>query len=228
MKERKCGQWSTQKKRAVLAVVIALLALLAVPVLAWLYMQRSIETITKINMPYALRIGAGDTQDIKQLELSNIDVSGGEGKDVVFCVYSSEAGKNYHLQLAHTTNIGFKYQIYKAAMADGEGTDESIRYLGKQYTKREALKGKYLNQNEDGYATNTYHEKTYGKYGAENVQKSAEPLYWRTTNEEILPKTEDSTGYYVNYYILHISWDSTVQNNKETDMIYLMAGSVAS
>ena len=50
MKERKCGQWSTQKKRAVLAVVIALLALLAVPVLAWLYMQRSIETITKINM----------------------------------------------------------------------------------------------------------------------------------------------------------------------------------
>ena len=34
----------------------------------------------------------------------------------------------------------------------------------------------------------------------------------------------DKNGNYVNYYILHITWDETVQNNKETDMIYIMAG----
>lgn len=40
-----------QKNRAIFAAVLAALALLAVPVLAWLYMQRSMETITKINSP---------------------------------------------------------------------------------------------------------------------------------------------------------------------------------
>ena len=79
-KQKKCGQLSVRKKRAITAVIIALAALLAVPVLAWLYIQRSMETMTKVNMPYAIKIGAGDTQSIQQMELSNIDVSGGAGK----------------------------------------------------------------------------------------------------------------------------------------------------
>ena len=95
-----------QKNRAVFAAVLAALALLAVPVLAWLYMQRSMETITKINMPNALLIGAGDAKPIQQLELGNIDVSETSSyKDVVFCVYSEKPGIKYYLQLAHTTNI---------------------------------------------------------------------------------------------------------------------------
>ena len=96
------------KNRAVFAAVLAALALLAVPVLAWLYMQRSMETITKINMPNALLIGAGDAKPIQQLELGNIDASEtNKSKDVVFCVYSEKPGLSYYLQLAHTTNIGF-------------------------------------------------------------------------------------------------------------------------
>ena len=45
-------------------------------------------------------------------------------------------------------------------------------------------------------------------------------------SKEVLPDKDkkDDTGYYVNYYILHISWDENVKNNKETDMIYIMAG----
>lgn len=219
-KKAKTKKRPTRKTRAMLAVAAAVLALLVVPIFAWLYMQRSIETITKVNMPNALRIGAGDTQPIQQLELSNIDVSGKtKSKDVVFCVYSEQEGKKYHLQLAHTTNIGFTYEIYKASMdASGE-----ISYLGNQYKKGNLLAGKYLN-NDNGHATSAYHNTTYGNYS--NVQISAEPLYWKTDVQEALPYDPDTndSGFYVNYYILHISWDENVQNNKETDMIYLMVG----
>ena len=225
--EKKVSQksWSARKKRAILAVIAAALALLVIPVFAWLYMQRSMETITKVNMPYALLIGAGDAKPIQQLELSNIDVSGAQKyKDVVFCVYSEKSSKSYYLQLAHTTNIGFKYVIYKASRSAADASaGDVVSYLGKQYKKENLLAGSYLNKDKNSdNATNTYHEITYGEYSS--VQKSAEPLYWKTASQEKLPKEKDDTTYYVNYYILHISWDENVQNNKETDMIYLMAG----
>lgn len=216
----------TRKKRVVISVILAFSALLALPVFAWLYMHRSMETITKVNMPNALLIGAGDAKPIQQLELSNIDVSGAQKyKDVVFCVYSTKPGLDYHLQLAHTTNIGFSYEIDKASI-ETEAANGSIFYLGDYYRKGDKLAGIYLNkETTNNYATEAYHEKTYGEYN--NVQVSAEPLYWKTTNQEKLPdemQTPDENGNYVNYYILHITWDETVQNNKETDMIYIMAG----
>ena len=217
-------KWSRRKKRAIAAVVVAALALVVLPVFAWLYMQRSMETITKVNMPYALLIGAGDAKPIQQLQLSNIDVSASKSKDVVFCVYSERPSKSYDLQLAHTTNIGFTYEIYTATLADSNASSENVvSYLGKQYIKENPLIGSYLNKDENSdHATNTYHNITYGEY--KNVQKSAEPLYWKTTSQETLPEKQDDTTYYVNYYILRILWDENVQNNKETDMIYLMAG----
>ena len=222
-------KWSGRKKRAIAAVAAAALALVVLPVFAWLYMQRSMETITKVNMPYALLIGAGDAKPIQQLELSNIDVSGTQKyKEVVFCVYSEKPSKSYYLQLAHTTNIGFKYEIYKASRSAADASTENenvVSYLGKQYIKGEQLTGSYLNKDGNSdHATDKYHEITYNKYEKTHVQKSAEPLYWKTTSQETLPKGKDDTTYYINYYILHISWDENVQNNKETDMIYLMAG----
>lgn len=220
-KQKKDWKQERRKRRAIWAVGSAALVLLAVPVLAWLYMQRSMETITEIKKPEILSIKAGDMQDIEQLELGTIDVSGDQKtKDVVFCVYSAEQGKSYYLQLAHTTNIGFTYSISKAS--PNAGSD--ITYLGKQYKKGESLQGRYLNLAEDQkHATGTYHATTYGTY--DKVQQAAEPLYWKSNVQETLPKKEEkSEEFYVNYYILHISWDETVQNNKETDMIYLMAG----
>ena len=222
-KQKKDWKQERRKRRAIWAVVSAALVLLAAPVLAWLYMQRSMETITEIKKPEILSIKAGDMQDIEQLELGTIDVSGDQkSKDVVFCVYSAEAGKRYYLQLAHTTNIGFTYSIYKASAPTENG---NITYLGKQYQKgEEPLPGGYLNLADDRkHATNTYHETTYEKY--DHVQQAAEPLYWKSNEQETLQDMQDANGeFYVNYYILHISWDETVQNNKETDMIYLMAG----
>ena len=222
-KQKKDWKQERRKRRVIWAVASAALVLLAVPVLAWLYMQRSMETITEIKKPEILSIKAGDMQDIEKLELGTIDVSGDQkSKDVVFCVYSAEPEKSYYLQLAHTTNIGFKYSIYKSS-APIEGGN--ITYLGKQYQQKEQLSGEYLNlAGDQKHATNAYHATTYGEYG--NVQQAAEPLYWKSNVQEKLPDTQqDATEeFYVNYYILRISWDATVQNNKETDMIYLMAG----
>ena len=219
-KERKQDRkkLSRRKKKAVLAVMVSVLALLVMPVMAWLYMQRSMETVTKINMP-ALFIGAGDAKPIQELELSNIDVSAEQKyKDIVFCVYSTKPGQSYNIQLAHTTNIGFTYTIYKASLAHLDG---EVSYLKERYKKGNELAGKYLNKDDNGYATNKYHETTYDTYT--NVQAAAEPLYWRTTDKEMLPGSVHN-GNYINYYILHISWDKDVQDNKETDMVYLMAG----
>ena len=105
--------------------------------------------------------------------------------------------------------------------------DESVFYLGDYYRKGDPLAGKYLNkETESNYATKDYHKKTYEEYS--HVQKSAEPLYWKTASREktsgLKRQKPDKNGNYVNYYILHITWDETVQNNKETDMIYIMAG----
>lgn len=225
MKKADKKKWSTKKTWAVTAIAMALLALLIVPVFGWMYMERSMETMTKINIPYALKLGAGNTRPIQELELSNIDVSGEQKyKDIVFCVYSSQENREYDLQLAHTSNIGFTYNIYHASK-DENG---SVNYLKENYSQGADLKGSYLNK-QDGskYATERFHETTYDSYNS--VQISAEPLYWKTTDKQILNEknrastTIDKDTYYVDYYILRISWDDTVQNNKETDMIYIMA-----
>ena len=100
-------------------------------------------------------------------------------------------------------------------------SDGEVSYLKERYKKGNELAGNYLNKGGNGYATNKYHETTYATYT--KVQAAAEPLYWRTTNKETLPGSVHN-GNYINYYILHISWDKDVQDNKETDMVYLMAG----
>lgn len=225
MKKADKKKWSTKKTWAVTAIAMALLALLIVPVFGWMYMERSMETMTKINIPYALKLGAGNTRPIQELELSNIDVSGEQKyKDIVFCVYSSQENREYDLQLAHTSNIGFTYNIYHASKDDSG----SVNYLKENYSQGDELKGSYLNKKDGSkYATDRFHGTTYDSYNS--VQISAEPLYWKTTEKQTLNKTTsaittiDKDTYYVDYYILRISWDDTVQNNKETDMIYIMA-----
>lgn len=236
--QSRCRKHFRQKKHGAAALAISAVALFVIPVLAWFYFQKSLQTVTKINEPNPLVIGAGDARDITQLELSNIDVSEGTYRDVVFCVYSSKEDIQYHLQLAHTTNIGFAYTIYpadKAGNADvsGQQNQASVDYLGKTYyfNPQAPVAGKYLNQAEGSSAyaeqTGQYHDKTYpisggGEGSYSYVQKNAEPLYWKTDTPLSL-LSQDDTGHFINYYVLRISWENTVQNNKETDMIYLMA-----
>lgn len=221
------------QKRVVIAVALLLLLSLGSipPVLAWFSYQKSIQTVTLIRDPNALVIGAGNAQAIRELELGNIDVTvQPRYRDVVFCIYSRSSNP-YLLQFAHTTNIDFQYTIFPAQKGEGGGSS-GIDYLNNRYTfdSGTPLAGGYLNRREEtglAFETGTYHKKTYATddaLGAAyiNVQSNAEPLYWRSANAVAFPTEKNEDGYYISYYVLRVSWDESIVNNKETDMVYLM------
>lgn len=194
---------------------------------AWFTYQRKISTITKINAPTALIIGAGEKESSQNIDIGEINVEDEtKKKDFVFCVYSDDSVSKYKLQLAHTTNIDFTYTLFPAQEqsggTDAEYTDESGNVHN--YSKSgSALTGAYLNLNSDGKTANdSLHKESYESYN--KVQKNAEPLYWQTS-EAINPTKNNGQGF-VDYYILEISWNDDVLNNKETDMIYITAGIV--
>lgn len=224
-----------KKKQMIAAAAVTVLLLLTISVMAWLYYQRSMETATRIQEPNALMIGEGDQQEIWKMDLGNIDVNQKQQyKDIVFCVFGFEQ-LSYQLELAHTTNIGFTYEIFPAEKNSSGSVSDAE---GMKYNETEnALSGQYLNPDSSdtkiAQPTGTYHNRTYAKINGgdgsyDTVQKHAEPLYWRNTNTLTLSTQKSTTGVYIDYYILHISWDNTFQNNKETDMVYLMAERVAS
>lgn len=200
---------------------------------AWFTNQRKLDTMTRVNSPTSLCIGAGAKEDSANIDMGGIDVTDpAEKKDFVFCVYSDDTVGSYKIQLAHTTNIDFTYKIYKAAESEGTpiaGDNVVVYYdesnLAHYYIKdSEVVPGRYLNQDtaDTTIADKSLHEKSYGGYDL--VQKNAEPLYWQNT-DPIEHQASEIT--FVDYYILEVSWDSTkVSNDKETDIVYLTAGMV--
>lgn len=197
-----------------------------VTVYAWFTNQRKLATVTRVNAPSALVIGAGVKESSININLGSIDVEDeSKKKDFVVSVYSDNSVEKYKLQLAHTTNIDFAYTIYKADESMSYSGDGCVEYVDEAgnthyYTKNgEALAGRYLNLN-GKIADKSLHDKSYDEYN--EVQKNAEPLYWQTENE-IQPTNNSSSGF-LDYYILEISWNENVSNNKETDMVYLTVG----
>ena len=204
-------------------ILLSSALLITIPTLAWFYYSRSMQSVAMIKIPDDLTIGEGDMKPSLEIDLSQIDITEGTEKNIVFCVYS-KLNKNYNLQLAHTTNIGFQYRIFKAQKNESGIIEDNN---GEKYKTQGDLSGTYINKDDKtGIANNTYHDITYSGYGA--VQSNAEPLYWKTTESIGFDSYKDN-GYYVNYYILNISWNGlNLTNNKETDMVYLMAESAAS
>lgn len=223
---RKNKAGAVRKPLVIGAAVVAAVAALSVTVYAWFTNQRRLDTITKINAPTSLSIGAGAKEDSVYIDMGGIDVESGNEKHFVFCVFSDETAENYKIQLAHTTNIGFEYEIYKAVAGSGYVENYDVLYTAQDgqnyyYTKGETLSGGYINRDPVSLiADNTYHEKSYGNYS--QVQKNAEPLYWQS-KPAITPSNIVGTGF-VDYYILRVSWASDVKNDKETDMVYITAG----
>lgn len=73
-------------------------------------------------------------------------------------------------------------------------------------------------------ASNLYHSETYDTYS--NVQTYAEPVYWQSDSIQSVPSTNASwlNKPFFKTFILEISWDPTkVQNDKETDLVYIAA-----
>lgn len=212
-----------KKRQLVIAVSLSVVLLVALPVYAWFTHKRSVALTTKINAPTQLYITAGNKESVANLEMADIDVENGSYKDFVFGIGGTDV-QNYQIQLAHTTNIPFEYEIYRAkSVSETDKSAEAVVYVSDSdgtfyYDKLgdSPISGKYINR--DGseiLANSTLHEKSYDSYG--NVQKNAEALYWQSVDLSVTD-TEDP---FCDYFIIRVKWNDKVQNNKETDMVYL-------
>lgn len=206
MSRKKAMRFPRLPLLAVLAVAIMLLT--AAGTLSWMSYARTLQSVTTIEVPTLSLKGCNSVT--LPIDIGEIDASTPGSKVSMFRVEST-LDTGYLVQLAHTTNIPLSYVIYPTA----EGGTSQITEGGETYSYGAPLSGRYLNR--DGAVANgSLHEITYGSYG--NVQKNAEPLYWQS--DPLVSNSVDG----VDYYVLVVSWGGGMENNKETDMIYLTAG----
>ncbi len=238
------------KIQFVIAFVLTVLLIVTAPTLAWFSHKRSVSRLTEIKIPNTLHISSAHREDVINIDLGDINVQeeiDGKlvlSKDTVFCVAGGKDIKNYIIQLAYTTNIPFTYTIYKATelteIPQDGNSDSYVAYVSDDnqtfyYQKGEEVKLTVLNDsNGDGIADSegTEHNITYGDDSAENayssdyIQKNAEPIYKQSG---VFNAVHDlSTGEFADYYILEVTWNESLKNEKETDMIYISAKESAS
>lgn len=219
------------------ALVIS--ALLLVVSYGWFYIQREMTTTAWIKAPIVLDIRAGNDQDIKYLDMGNIEVGEGKdgSKDYVFCVYGKPVD-NYSLQLAYTTNIAFHYDVYRADLVeDGLGTVVFESPKNKATFKKDeapVISGLSMNEiNGKGESPTKYqsHALSYGDEKKANivdkskVQDNNEPLYFLAEENGVKvmrPRNIIKNEYFIDYYVIHVSWKAgEVHEDKETDIVYL-------
>lgn len=109
----------SKKIQLIMASLLTVFLLIAIPVFAWFSLSSKVETLIKIKAPTTLDIKSGHAYSIQYLDLSDIDVtdvdnSGNGHKDYVFAVKAGNSSA-YDIQLAHTTNIPFTYTLYRAS-----------------------------------------------------------------------------------------------------------------
>lgn len=215
--KEKLEKW--QKLQLILALIATAVLAVMVGTQAWLTYVRRLETAASVDMPNLI-IQGPDGLDTAPIELGDIDVFKDRSQQYVFSIVAINA-TNYRLQLAHTTNIPLTYRIYRAEMKDTAitpGPDEIP--VGEHtycYDRSKPLSGEYLNlkQSNPQKADDTKLGASYGNYG--NVHQDAKPLYW-----ESKPAVQViNTTYERHYYVLDVSWNGGLMNNKETDIVYL-------
>lgn len=115
-----------KKIQLAIAIICTLICIIGIPVYSWFKMQREIARFERIDSPDALYITAAHKENSIYLKMGGIDVTAcwknNEGepteeradhKDYVFSVAGNYVD-SYTLQLAHTTNNKYTYQIYEA------------------------------------------------------------------------------------------------------------------
>lgn len=239
---------NTQKIEFILASLCSLLLIIGVPVFAWFYYANNLETMTQIKEPDNLDIRAGNFDPIINLELSNIDIEAMKKNETsqyyVFSVSAGDYKINYNIQLAHTTNIPFKYTIWRATKVSGSGENivayhpldnaDEVTYYQKDNSPLvlTPLNADAGNASHYGrviaQSSGDYYVKTYS--GVDLPEIYAVPMYLKTAE----PITPTEKGDH-DYFILQLDWDDAaategafaqwnkVENNKETDIIYISA-----
>ena len=208
---------------------------------AWFYSHWEMSTTAWIKAPIVLDIRAGNDQDIKYLDMGNIEVGEESGsKDYVFCVYGKPVD-NYSLQLAYTTNIAFHYDVYRADLdKDGNiifkaSTGDEVKF--KKLDDKKVINGLSMNEiiaANKSPAKYQSHALSYGDEKKENivdkkkVQDNNEPLYFLAKENGVnvmRPRNLiHNNEEFLDYYVIHVSWKKgEVHEDKETDIVYLTA-----
>ena len=235
------SKYKKQKRRLIMSgAALVISGLLLVVSYAWFYTQREMSTAAWIKAPVVLDIRAGNDQDIKYLDMGNIEVGETDGyKDYVFCVYGKPID-NYSLQLAYTTNIAFHYEVYRVDLSDNgdivfQSPENSARF--KRVNDIPVIIGLSMNEikaNNESPAKYQSHALSYGDEKKENIVESSkvqannEPLYFLAEENGVKvmkPRNilNNNTDF-LDYYVIHVSWKAgEVHEDKETDIVYLTA-----
>ena len=232
-----------KKKRKLILSGAALVisALLLAISYAWFCTQREMTTAAWIKAPIVLDIRSGNNQDIKYLDMGDIEVGEGKAgsKDYVFCVYGKPVDY-YSLQLAYTTNIAFHYDVYRANLVENESGEVTFESPDNKatfnITDNPVIKGLSMNEikaNKESPAKYQSHDLSYGDEKKENivertkVQDNNEPLYFLAEENGIKvmkPRNIIEGKEFLDYYVIRVSWKAgEVHEDKETDIVYLTA-----
>ena len=267
----KRNKLSTFKKiQLAAAILITLAAIVVIPVYAWFSQQRVLAELQMIKSPDLLYLTAANAEAVINLDMSGINVDATkvvDGNEVnvtsklfPFCV-AGDYVPTFTLQLAHTSNNPFKYEIFEGEVyaseseAQARGKDYveynvtynltgvnildldrdsetagDILYIVKGSSLQSGsasntggFTGAYLNMsNDDRTATTRYLEECYGNYT--NYTSYELPLYWQCSGIQSVPDLTEHGNTFFKTFIIEVSWETDeVSNNKETDIVYLMA-----
>ena len=221
------------KNKAWLIGIIISVAVCSFITYAWITDLRGLNTYVQIEKPVELAISGGHAENFEFIDLGDIKITGNTENEhyYVFSVVGKNEQFDYDLQLSHTTNIPYKYEIYKAT----ENNSGSIIYYSSvdgreyKYLKGAKVDGAYINASttdtDPPLANGEKKDESYPNDYA-NIQKHAVPLHWL---EENITPTENSEnaekGYsFVDYYVLRVYWGTgAITENKETDILYIIA-----
>ena len=232
-----------KKKRKLILSGAALVvsALLLAISYAWFCTQREMTTAAWIKAPIVLDIRSGNDQDIKYLDMGDIEVGEGKAgsKDYVLCVYGKPVDY-YSLQLAYTTNIAFHYDVYRADLVENGSGKVTFESPGNKATfdivGSPVISGLSMNEikvKNESPAKYQSHDLSYGDEKKENivartkVQANNEPLYFLAEENGIKvmrPRNIIDGKKFLDYYVIRVSWkEGEVHEDKETDIVYLTA-----
>jgi hypothetical protein len=158
-----------------------------------------------------------------------------------------KAISSYDLQIAHTTNIAFKYQVFRAIQDDVNGT---VQYVSKDKTVTQnyrlatvklddsgnvvtqndavvyedcstPLDGAYINANTSGriVANDSLKGRSYGT--GDTYQDYANPVYWLKRDIPVYTEEKTDAGF-THSYVLRISWtmkNSNINNDDNLDVV---------
>lgn len=220
-------------------LLIALICTIAIPIYAWFAYQNKIEALTKIKEPPSINLASGGDDPALYVSLENIDVTAGSDKYVVFSI---EPGKYtaYDIQLTHTTNIPFTYQLYRVK-EDENGT---IEYTDHTRVEGEETELKYsiittatgttageitlTDINPDDRSTGRYlgdendldlmNRRNYDTAN-DNVNQYVKPLYSVARRIPQLNESDDGS-IDRDYFAIKISWTQGASNLTESSAEY--------